>query len=141
MATLTHHHEPVVAEHLQEHPGLQRTFVTIIIAGVIVLALGLLAAFMGWGAHHEAAGHAAAKECRMPDLPPGAQVRVPPECQGLVKQHNENDRVRAAPSATSARNHRRPNTHIAATTPALSAAKNTACRIGRSPINPWVNRK
>jgi hypothetical protein len=60
MATLTHHHEPVVAEHLQEHPGLQRTFVTIIIAGVIVLALGLLAAFMGWGAHHEAAGHAAA---------------------------------------------------------------------------------
>jgi len=59
MATLTHHHEPVVAEHLQEHPGLQRTFVTIIIAGVIVLALGLLAAFMGWGEHHEAAGHMA----------------------------------------------------------------------------------
>jgi hypothetical protein len=60
MATLTHHHEPVVAEHLQEHPGLQRTFVTIIVAGIIVLALGLLAAFMGWGEHHEAAGHAAA---------------------------------------------------------------------------------
>jgi len=60
MATLTHHHEPVVAEHLQEHPGLQRTFVTIIVAGIIVLALGLLAAFMGWGGHHEAAGHAAA---------------------------------------------------------------------------------
>ena len=59
MATLTHHHEPVVAEHLQEHPGLQRTFVTIIVAGIIVLALGLLAAFMGWGGHHEAAGHAA----------------------------------------------------------------------------------
>ncbi|WP_233635930.1 quinol:cytochrome C oxidoreductase [Hymenobacter setariae] len=59
MATLTHHHEPVVAEHLGEHPGLQRTFVTIIIAGVIVLALGLLAAFMGWGEHHEAAGHMA----------------------------------------------------------------------------------
>ena len=59
MATLTHHHEPVVAEHLQEHPGLQRTFVTIIIAGVIILALGLLAALMGWGEHHEAAGHAA----------------------------------------------------------------------------------
>lgn len=61
MATLTHHHEPVVAEHLQEHPGLQRTFVTIIVAGVVVLALGLLAAFMGWGAgHHEGAAHAAA---------------------------------------------------------------------------------
>jgi hypothetical protein len=60
MATLTHHHEPVVAEHLGEHPGLQRTFITIIIAGVVVLALGLLAAFMGWGEHHEAAGHAAA---------------------------------------------------------------------------------
>lgn len=60
MATLTHHHEPVVAEHLQEHPGLQRTFVTIIVAGVVMLALGLLAAFMGWGAaHHEGAAHAA----------------------------------------------------------------------------------
>ena len=59
MATLTHHHEPVVAEHLQEHPGLQRTFVTIIVAGVIILALGLLAAVMGWGGHHEAAGHVA----------------------------------------------------------------------------------
>ncbi|RZK34373.1 MAG: quinol:cytochrome C oxidoreductase, partial [Hymenobacter sp.] len=59
MATLTHHHEPVVAEHLQEHPGLQRTFVTIIVAGVIILALGLLAAIMGWGGHHEAAGHVA----------------------------------------------------------------------------------
>jgi hypothetical protein len=60
MATLTHHHEPVVTEHLQEHPGLQRTFVTIIVAGIIILALGLLAAFMGWGEHHEAAGHVAA---------------------------------------------------------------------------------
>ncbi|MBJ6143513.1 quinol:cytochrome C oxidoreductase [Hymenobacter sp. BT559] len=44
---------------MQEHPGLQRTFVTIIIAGIIILALGLLAAFMGWGEHHEAAGHVA----------------------------------------------------------------------------------
>lgn len=61
MATLTHHHEPVVAEHLQEHPGLQRTFVTIIVAGVILLVLGLLAAVMGWGSeHHEGATHAAA---------------------------------------------------------------------------------
>ncbi|MET0526810.1 MAG: hypothetical protein ABW003_00420 [Microvirga sp.] len=46
-----------------------------------------------------AAGHAAAKECRMPDLPPGVQVRVPPECQGVVKQRTENDRVKAAPGA------------------------------------------
>jgi hypothetical protein len=46
-----------------------------------------------------AAGSAAAKECRMPDLPPGVQVRVPPECQGLVKQRTENDRVKAAPGA------------------------------------------
>lgn len=61
MATLTHHHEPVVAEHLQEHPGLQRTFVTIIVAGVILLVLGLLAAVMHWGeGHHEGAAHAAA---------------------------------------------------------------------------------
>jgi hypothetical protein len=61
MATLTHHHEPVVAEHLQAHPRLQRTFVTIIVAGIVLLALGLLAAALGWGAgHHEGAPHAAA---------------------------------------------------------------------------------
>lgn len=46
-----------------------------------------------------AAGSAAAKECRMPDLPPGVQVRVPPECQGLVKQRTDNDRVKADPGA------------------------------------------
>ena len=46
-----------------------------------------------------AAGSAAAKECRMPDLPPGVQVRIPPECQGIVKQRTENDRVKAAPGA------------------------------------------
>lgn len=57
MATLTHHHEPVVNEYLEANPRLQRTFVTIIVAGVIVLALGLLAALMGWGGHHEAAEH------------------------------------------------------------------------------------
>ena len=60
MATLTHHHEPVVAEHLQEHPGLQRTFVTIIVAGVILLVLGILASAMHWGEHHEGASHLAA---------------------------------------------------------------------------------
>jgi hypothetical protein len=46
-----------------------------------------------------ATGSAAAKECRMPDLPPGVQVRIPPECQGIVKQRAENDRVKAAPGA------------------------------------------
>lgn len=57
MATLTHHHEPVAAERFVLSARTQRTFVTIIIAGVVVLALGLLAAIMHWGeAHHEAAG-------------------------------------------------------------------------------------
>lgn len=57
MATLTHHYEPVVAEHLQKHPGLQRTFVTIIVAGFVLLAIGLLASIMGWGEHHAAVNH------------------------------------------------------------------------------------
>ena len=57
MATLTHHHEPVAAEYLELSPRTQRTFVTIIVAGVIILAIGLLAAIMGWGGHHEAAEH------------------------------------------------------------------------------------
>ncbi|MGO4385984.1 hypothetical protein AB4Y85_00460 [Microvirga sp. 2YAF29] len=35
----------------------------------------------------------------MPDLPPGVQVRVPTECQGIVKQRTENNRVKAAPGA------------------------------------------
>ncbi|RZK44920.1 MAG: quinol:cytochrome C oxidoreductase [Hymenobacter sp.] len=38
---------------------MQRTFVTIIVAGVILLALGILAAALGWGGHHEATSHAA----------------------------------------------------------------------------------
>ncbi len=42
---------------------------------------------------------AAAKECRMPDLPPGVQVRVPPECEGIVKRLNNDDRVKAQPGA------------------------------------------
>ncbi len=69
MATLTHHHEPVANEHLEVKPSVQRTFTTIIVAGVIILAIGLLAAILGWGGHHEAsthlpaaAGHAAENE-------------------------------------------------------------------------------
>ncbi|NIX77734.1 hypothetical protein [Microvirga terricola] len=30
-------------------------------------------------------GSAVAKECRMPDLPPGVRVQVPPECKDVVK--------------------------------------------------------
>ena len=28
---------------------------------------------------------AVAKECRMPDLPPGARVAIPPECRDVVR--------------------------------------------------------
>lgn len=63
MATLTHH-ESATAEHLVESDGRTKPFIYLIVAGVVVLALGLLAALMGWGeAHHaagEAAGHAGA---------------------------------------------------------------------------------
>ena len=30
-------------------------------------------------------GPAVAKECRMPDLPPGARVPIPPECKDAVR--------------------------------------------------------
>lgn len=46
-----------------------------------------------------AAGSAAAKECRMPDLPPGVQVRVPPECRDVVKQRTDDSHVKEAPVA------------------------------------------
>jgi len=60
MATLTHH-ESATAEHLVVTDGARKTFFTIIGAGVLVLIIGLVASFMGWGEeHHAAAGHAAA---------------------------------------------------------------------------------
>ncbi|WP_213017995.1 quinol:cytochrome C oxidoreductase [Hymenobacter negativus] len=60
MATLTHH-ESATAEQLVVTDGARKTFITIIVAGVVVLVLGILAQVLGWGAeHHEAAGHAAA---------------------------------------------------------------------------------
>ena len=31
------------------------------------------------------AGSAVAKECRMPDIPAGMQVRLPPECKDVVR--------------------------------------------------------
>jgi len=59
MATLTHQ-ESATAEHVVITDGARKTFITIIVAGIVVFALGLLAAMMGWGEAHHAAGHAAA---------------------------------------------------------------------------------
>ncbi len=64
MATLTHQ-DSATAEQLVVTDGARKTFITIIVAGVVVLIIGLLAAIMGWGAEEhaaagEAAGHAGA---------------------------------------------------------------------------------
>ena len=61
MATLTHH-ESATAEQLVVTDGARKTFLTIIVAGVVLLIVGILVQVMGWGAaeHGEAAGHAAA---------------------------------------------------------------------------------
>ena len=64
MATLTQQ-ESATAEQLVVTDGARKTFITIIVAGVVVLIIGLLAAIMGWGAEEhaaagEAAGHAGA---------------------------------------------------------------------------------
>ncbi len=61
MATLTHQ-ESATAEQLVVTDGARKTFITIIVVGVVVLIIGILAAVMGWGAaeHQEAAGHAGA---------------------------------------------------------------------------------
>jgi hypothetical protein len=58
MATLTHQ-ESATAEQLVLTGGARKTFITIIVAGVVVLILGLLASIMGWGSEHSeaAAGH------------------------------------------------------------------------------------
>jgi len=57
MATLTHQ-ESATAEQLVLTGGARKTFITIIVAGVAVLIIGLLASIMGWGAEHkETAGH------------------------------------------------------------------------------------
>lgn len=69
MATLTHHHEPVVAEHLQKHPSLQRTFIAIIVAGFALLVIGLLVSIMGWGEHHAAVSHATTSHVTHEDSP------------------------------------------------------------------------
>ena len=60
MATLTHQPAGDTAERLVITDGARKIFFSFIIAGVVLLALGILAALMGWGVeHHEAAGHAA----------------------------------------------------------------------------------
>ena len=61
MATLTHQ-ESATAEHLVVTDGARKTFLAIIVTGVIVVVLGILASVLGWGAaeHTEAAGHTAA---------------------------------------------------------------------------------
>ncbi|WP_045687816.1 MULTISPECIES: hypothetical protein [Hymenobacter] len=62
MATLTHH-ESATAEYLEVSPRARKTFISIIVAGVVLLAIGLIVAAFGIGAeHHEgaAAAHGAA---------------------------------------------------------------------------------
>ncbi|MCC2547052.1 quinol:cytochrome C oxidoreductase [Hymenobacter sp. BT175] len=55
MATLTHH-EGATAEHLEVSPRTNRNFIFIIVAGVVLLAIGLIMSAMGIGSgHHEAA--------------------------------------------------------------------------------------
>jgi hypothetical protein len=58
---LTHTDSPVAtAEHLQLSAGVRKLFTYIIGAGILVLALGLLASMLHWGEeHHAAAGEAA----------------------------------------------------------------------------------
>lgn len=60
MATLTHQESSLAAEHLRLSDATRKTFFTIIGAGIVVLVLGLLAAIMGWGSEHHAAGTEAA---------------------------------------------------------------------------------
>ncbi|WP_230471124.1 quinol:cytochrome C oxidoreductase [Hymenobacter jejuensis] len=59
MATLTHH-ESATAEYLEDSPNARKKFIYIIVAGAILLVLGLVMAAMGIGAEHHAAGHEAA---------------------------------------------------------------------------------
>jgi len=59
MSTLTHSYEPPVQEQLEHSPKLQRTFLTIIGMGVLILILGILAEAFHWGGSHEATGAAA----------------------------------------------------------------------------------
>lgn len=53
MATLTHHHEPAAVEQFTASPKAQRTFLTIIGAGVLLLIIGIVAALLHIGEHHD----------------------------------------------------------------------------------------
>ncbi|UOQ72044.1 quinol:cytochrome C oxidoreductase [Hymenobacter cellulosilyticus] len=55
MATLTHQ-ESATAEYLELSPKTRRTFISIIVAGVVLLGIGLIIAAMNKGGGHEAAG-------------------------------------------------------------------------------------
>ncbi|SHK62932.1 quinol:cytochrome C oxidoreductase [Hymenobacter psychrotolerans] len=58
MATLTHH-EGVTAEYLEVSSGTRKKFIMIILAGVLLLVVGLIVAYLGIGeAHHEGAAAA-----------------------------------------------------------------------------------
>ncbi|UYZ59278.1 quinol:cytochrome C oxidoreductase [Hymenobacter latericus] len=59
----THHHEPVTAEFLELSPAARRRFILFIVAGVVLMAIGLIMAAMNVGGHHEvaAAGHGASE--------------------------------------------------------------------------------
>jgi len=63
MATLTHHHEPAAVEQLELSPKAQRTFLTIIGAGILLLIIGIAAALLHLGEHQDKiplVGHTAA---------------------------------------------------------------------------------
>ena len=49
MATLTHQ-ESATAEQLVITDGTRKSFIAIIVVGVVILLLGILASVMGWGA-------------------------------------------------------------------------------------------
>lgn len=57
MATLTHQ-ESVTAEYLEVSPNARKKFILIIVAGAIVLGIGLLLAMLGVGDSHEGAAAA-----------------------------------------------------------------------------------
>jgi hypothetical protein len=54
----SHHHEPVAAEFLDLAPATRRRFILFIVAGAILMAIGLIMAALNVGGHHEVAGAA-----------------------------------------------------------------------------------
>ncbi|OON69174.1 quinol:cytochrome C oxidoreductase [Hymenobacter sp. CRA2] len=58
MASTHHHHEPVTAEFLELSAAARRRFILFIVAGVVLMAIGLIMSAMNIGGHHEVAGAA-----------------------------------------------------------------------------------